>query len=615
MWRLDTALNWKDWRLYWHQKLRYEVCWEPQCMEWEVRDPNTWECVPACTPQDADYECNCTCWPNQVCEWWICVDEQDPECEPPYVRDPETGDCVCEWYPICDPEPPICPEWKHWDDDLWKCVWDCNEWPCPDWYTDYYDEEDDCRKCKWPKEPCWRCYKEDPNTWECVWNSDECGSSGWTERCPECRDKITWKCVKCPKRNDIDHRESDVNPPKTYCDDYTIYWSWWYVTQEWKITWANNQSSTQSWIRYWYSTECYSKVECYFRFTSTWVFPNKSAVEFWHTRTIPSWKNYAQHIVVYDLWKADWRYNDVFKLIIYADWKQETYWKRFIREWVWTEWSLYDCTRYPECPPADEIKWMMLWVGGPAEIRWIATTLKDWDIIVTDPEAEPTAYPQQARATYDKKVYWTVIWEKWNIDVVWKTPIFLYKIQQDVDWKWKEWDTINWCTYNDWALTIPESDYGSFKYTGRWQLPDPYWWEYSQWIFDMKFRITDNTYHTWDWTMYIRTWWDNLVWAQPYLENDYSIDTERLYWKECRLQMESYCNQSWEYNSYLKIFTWNWSSWDTVLSENNPFWLQVTWWETGFLRRPYFEIVLSSYYWADWIYVHYAMEWTGSWRW
>jgi hypothetical protein len=384
------------------------------------------------------------------------------------------------------------------------------------------------------------------------------------------------------------------------------------VTQEWKITWANQQSSTISWIRFRYSTDCYSKVECYFRITKQWTFPNKSLVQFWHTRVIPSWRNYSQHIRAYDLEKATWNYDNVFKLTIYADWRQVTYKKEFIREWVWTDWTLFDNSIPPETPPANEIKWMMVGVEWCAEIWDIKVTLIDWEIVITDPTAEPTVYPQQATATYNNKAYWTVAWRMWNVDIVWKTPIFLYNARADTDGKWKEWDTIDWCTYNDWVLTIPRydnRDKSKFKYVGRWRLPDPYWIEYNQWMFDMKFRFKD--YDSDYWLMYIRPWAIAQWWQNPMYFWAEEIDLEGLVWKECRMQIESYCNQSWQYNSYWKLFVWENDVWRVVHNFVTPvFEIQYS----SLWFRPYIEIELASRSDPEAIEVHYAMEWTAYWR-
>lgn len=566
MWRLDTALVWRDWMTFWHKKITYEVCpEEPGCAPGEHWDENEWACVPdPCPSSDPFYECNCECTSGQKCEWWVCVDIDDG-CEYPYIKDPNTGDCVSDDDPI----------------------------PTP---------------IGW----CWPCRKQDPeDPSKCVWDYDECPSP-IPSVCTKCIDDDTWECVECPKPGDEVYKQPDVTPTRTYCDDYTIYWSWWAVTQEWKITWANQQSSTISWIRFRYSTDCYSKVECYFRITKQWTFPNKSLVQFWHTRVIPSWRNYSQHIRAYDLEKATWNYDNVFKLTIYADWRQVTYKKEFIREWVWTDWTLFDNSIPPETPPANEIKWMMVGVEWCAEIWDIKVTLIDWEIVITDPTAEPTVYPQQATATYNNKAYWTVAWRMWNVDIVWKTPIFLYNARADTDGKWKEWDTIDWCTYNDWVLTIPRydnRDKSKFKYVGRWRLPDPYWIEYNQWMFDMKFRFKD--YDSDYWLMYIRPWAIAQWWQNPMYFWAEEIDLEGLVWKECRMQIESYCNQSWQYNSYWKLFVWENDVWRVVHNFVTPvFEIQYS----SLWFRPYIEIELASRSDPEAIEVHYAMEWTAYWR-
>ena len=427
MWRLDTALNWKNSMLFWHKKITYECpdCdpeYVPECEPGKVWDETTQQCiVPPCQPWDEFYECDCKCEEWQECRDWKCYDIEEPKCEEPYVWDPVTKTCV---------EPPTPPT--------------PTPWPTP---VD-------------PPE-CWDCYMYDSDTWKCKWDITKCPESTPWE-CPNDKpyDEECWCCKSKKPEEPI-----PVTPEQDDCIKYTNVWNWVIVNEDWKITWAY-WSSRLNWRRYWFSTDCIDRVEFYARITTVWEWANKSWIEHWYAETL--WDmTYTVQAYYWDY--VQLHHNDVLKIIIYSDWREDTYIKSFIRDWVWTDWELFSLIKKPEAP-AWKIKWLMCWVLWWAEI---------WDI----------------------KTYW---WKEITVLYSWEWWEIIHDItNQEITLTKSNWQSITIMDRNVWATKY---------YNESWATANDWNWSLFQWWNNYWFtNIPSTSKDTVDTTWY--------SWRNPYSNN------------------------------------------------------------------------------------------------
>lgn len=602
MGRLDTALNWKNWVRYWHRKITYEVpcadCPNPHdCPTWWEWDPIKEECVkPTCEPEDSGYECNCQCEADEVCEDWLCVREEPKVCWECHSLDPVTWECVFDpTLPWCWDEKK-CPEW--WEEDYdWDCYCkNCRECESP-CYWDYYEW------CICPgsdKKECGKCYSKDPDTWECVPDPTKCPEKScpeWWEEDPE-----TWEC-KDPSKGEP-FPGDPVNPDVDDCFDFTKVWDWATVNTDWKTTWLP-WDTKRNWIRYWYSTLCYDKVEFFARITTVWEWANKSWIEHWYAET--KWNmSYVASAYFWDF--VQLHHDDVLKIIIYSDWREETYIKSFIRPWIWSWWEVFSNIKRPETPPSWKISWLVVWVLWWAEIwgmKWYKyqETIDEEDAVI---ESTPEHLASNISYIW-QEAWWTVADWNWRI---WPTMWFWW----ENPCRWTNWETKRYyCTYKDWVLTVPRNvSWRPTKFSYIWGVL-PYESYYStterrSWYFDMKFKLVwwDKT---WGFTIY---WWKNTGYGEIYmpLHANVSIyEDSELYNKELRLVTEAYYCWSWCVSCYSKLYywTWNWiyNWWDRYRVWEDIF--QLDYWVSW--AEAWIEIVLDSHSSATGIEINYASEW------
>lgn len=550
MWRLDTALNWKNSMLFWHKKITYECpeCdpeYVPECEPGKVRDETTQQCiVPPCQPWDKFYECDCKCEEWQICRDWACVTEETP----------------------C---------WECYKYKDWECVRDTEACPGSQPPTPWPT----------PVDPpvCWECYTYNSTTGECEFEPLKCPEP------PVCGDwyyynSDTWECEE----------KIIPTPPTPVQDDcvkYTNVWDWIIVNSDWKITWAA-WNTKLNWRRYWFSTDCVDRIEFYARATTVWEWANKSWIEHWYAETL--W-NMTYTVRAYYWDYVQLHHNDVLKIIIYSDWREDTYIKSFIRDWVWTNWELFSLIKKPEVP-AWRINWIMCWVLWWAEI-WDIKQYEKWEEFIDDPVVEEPPYLSCDENCYQNlTAYWTVRDSAWN---VWYTKDFWN------DSQWLNWTTKNWCTYEWWILTIPKNTSGNTVFKYEWfRLPIS---DINPWfnrMLDMKFKLI----WTQEWGIYFRFWKKMDNWSVIY-EDSYTIvvnSESELQWKDLRLVTEVYyLSYSDRVFSESRLYYWDWNNYKFFELFRNPF--NVDEWYSG--AEGYMEIELDSHSSADSIVINYAWEW------
>ena len=575
MWRLDTALNWKNWVLYWHKKITYEVpctdCPNPHdCPTWWEWDPIEEECIPpTCLPEDPGYDCDCRCEEWQECVNWECINVETP--------------CwTC--YKLVD----------------WVCVRDYDE--CPD------DPPE-------PPEPgdCPKCYTYDSSTGKCKFNPDECPEP------PVCEDPCVWnddiqKCVCPPIEIPIPPCDPDdpdcpthIPLPIDDCFDFVKVWDWWMVNADGKTTWRP-WSTKRNWLRYWFSTMCYSRVEFFARITTVWEGVNKSGIEHWYAET--KWNlTYVASAYYWDY--VQMHHDDVLKVILYADWREETYIKSFIRPWVWSWWEVYSNIKRPETPPSWEINWIVVWVLWWAEI-WDMKWYKEENVISED-DAIIEVTPQNIAGciSYDLKwCKWNVCWyEKafWTVrdsdNHLWQTMYFWWKNP----FRWANWETKrNYVTYRDWVLTIPRGSL--FRYVWpRMNQPT----EGVSWRTDMKFTVNcPSDYGTWK--IFLWFWVCDENGENPMQRRRVEAYASDFINRDLWLTYETAYTCSYpEYVEDLMLYYWTWT-WQYR-------WYDMIWSSYNFInhdqRWPYYyymDIQIQDNCNIDSIDISYMSEWQGS---
>ena len=494
MWRLDTALNWKNWVRFWHTKITYEVPCN-DCPNPHDCDPDcTWnpikeKCDCPCEPEDPGYECNCSCEDGEVCIDWECRETEDPWCWECHRKDPNTWDCVFDpTLPWCSSDKK-CPEWWLEDED-WNCYCEnCHECESPCRW-DYYEW---C-VCPPEKKVCGKCYSEDPVTWECVPDPTKCPE----EECEDWWhwDDDVWDCVKDnPRPPYCLPWDPECPLEKDDCYDWVNVWDGAIMNADNKITWKP-WSTKRNWQRYWYSTMCYNRIEFFARITTEWEWANKSGIEHWYAET--KWD--LSYIATGYYWDfVQLHHDDVLKIIIYSDWREETYIKSFIRPGVWTWWEVYSNIKRPETPPSWKINWMMCWVFWWAEI-WDIKAYPTDEVVISIDDAVIETPPQNVGWCIDYELQWCQ-WDMcwyceafWTVrdsnDRLWKTMYFWWSNP----FRWANWETKrNYVTYRDWVLTIPKGS--TFKYV--WPMMN-YPNNGVGWRTDMKFRVNcPSNYGSW----------------------------------------------------------------------------------------------------------------------
>lgn len=550
MWRLDTALNWKNSMLFWHKKITYECpdCdpeYVPECEPGKIWDEATQQCiVPPCQPWDKFYECGCKCEEWQICRDWACVTEEAP----------------------C---------WECYKYEDWECVRDTEACPGSQPPTPWPT----------PVDPpvCWDCYTYNSTTGECEFDPPKCPEP------PVCKEwyyynSDTWECEEKIK-------EVPPTPVQDDCVKYTNVWDWIIVNSDWKITWAA-WNTKLNWRRYWFSTDCVDRIEFYARVTTVWEWANKSWIEHWYAETLWS-LTYTVQAYYWDY--VQLHHNDVLKIIIYSDWREDTYIKSFIRNWVWTNWELFSIIKKPEVP-AWRINWIMCWVLWWAEI-WDIKQYEKWEEFIDDPVVEEPPYLSCDENCYQNlTAYWTVRDSAWN---VWYTKDFWN------DSQWLNWTTKNWCTYEWWILTIPKNTSGYTVFEYEWfRLPISDIYPWFNWMLDMKFKLI----WTQEWGIYFRFWKKMDNWSIIY-EDSYTIvvnSESELQWKDLRLVTEVYyASYSDRVFSESRLYYWDWNDYEFFELFRNPF--NVDEWYSG--AEGYMEIELDSHSSADSIVINYAWEW------
>ena len=503
MWRLDTALNWKNWVLYWHKKITYEVpcadCPNPHdCPTWWEWDPIEEKCFkPTCEPGDPGYGCGCQCKDNEECIDWECREKVPPtSCWTCYTWSYTTNKCEYD-----ESKCPIvydCPTWYTWDPVRGKCICDdcpqpptpCPEWCHEEWWT-----------CVCPP-VCWDCETLDQTTWECIPDPDKCPPE---PECPEWSewDDEIWECVRQKiKLLPCIPWDQDCPIVSDECFDWTNVWDGARINADGKFTWKV-WSSKLNWQRYWFNTLCYNRIEFFARITTEWEWANKSGIEHWYAET--KWD--LSYIATGYYWDfVQLHHDDVLKIIIYSDWREETFIKSFIRPGVWTWWEVYSNIKRPETPPSWKINWMMCWVFWWAEI-WDIRAYPTDEIIIPEDDAIIETPPQNVGGCINYelqgckdnqcwycKAFWTV---RDANDNVWQTMYFWWSNP----FRWANWETKRWyITYRDWVLTIPK--WSSFKYV--WQDMNGYNTA-TGWRTDFKFRVNCQAEYPY-WNVYVRFW-------------------------------------------------------------------------------------------------------------
>ena len=605
MWRLDTALNWKNWVKFWHTKITYEVpC--PGCDNPHDCDPDCpWDpikerCDCPCEPEDPGYECNCECEDDEVCIDWKCHQTSPrPPCVPPRVWDPVEGKCVL---PDKPPVPPPCDPDCPWDDNLKRCKCPCEDVfrPCPDWYDEYY--EDWCWRCEDRRHICGECESRDDNEWWCIPDEDKCPDK---DPCPEWQhwDDNLWKCVD----------DEWINPdPEEWCPEWTdtaIVWDWTIINADWKETWAP-WSTKLNWKRYWYSTLCYDRIEFFARVTTEWEWLNKSGIEHWYAET--KWS--LAYVATGYYWEfVQLHHDDVLKIIIYSDWREETFIKSFVRPGVWTWWEVFSNIKRPETPPSWKINWMMCWVFWWAEIWWLKAYPSD-ERNISEDSAIIEVTPQNIGGciSYDLKgCQWNVCWyEKafWTVrdsnNNLWKTMWFWWSNPfRRANWETKR----NYVTYKDWVLTIPRGS--TFKYV--WPMMN-YPNNGVSWRTDMKFRVNcPSDYGSW----MVKVWF----WV---CDENGENPTQRIGWgwyasdlinRDLWFTYETcYTCDSWmPYVEDVMLYYWTWTweyRWYDMIDSIYNIINHDHWWPWYY----YIEIQIQDNCNIDSIEIPYMSEWQGS---
>ena len=375
-------------------------------------------------------------------------------------------------------------------------------------------------------DPCDKC----PSWYTCDWNWVCQPPSSWWPWTP-----------KPPIDNRPPDEEEDkriiTNPSqisRNYCcHEYSLssWWSiWWYTKLEnWYITWAD----ANSWVRYYYSWDCYTKVIYEWRLTekdSTWY----NRIEYWF------WDLSTKDISIKNVSSVDARNaNDRFRVTLDSDWNYKIEVARVIDATrmydraVYKEWNCRTVWDAAWVLNYSVPMWMIIWVNGRAMITW---------------ETKYKVVPEVIRELYSS-ARWTI---RHNVT------------RQEITLTKDNWQSITIMDRNLWATKY---------YNESWATASEWYWNFYQW---------------WNNYWFPESWWVSTSWTQvdaswyscsnPYSSSTFITSTEWSYWDATHQDWASSPNDS----LWSRWCQWPCPEWFHIPSSSEAitlldYWSYITW--------------------------------------